>query len=1025
MKIKRLKIESTLLIKQIFFTKRGSLLTGLLLLALNIAAFWQLSFLKKHYSLKQFQPKEHPQIVINEKVENQFLISDNNTYILSLSLIDKKQKWSDKKNLDHLFNFGEKFLENDNIIDVISLAHINTAVTDQESFTVGSVRELASESSNLENPLLSPHVISSDGLHAAIMIRPEMLSNREHQALLKEIKQETNMFHGIADIQLGGAAAITTEMTQLLSNELVLFTGLSLLLAIFILAMMFRGWMAPLISFLVVISANISGMAVMSLLDIPLTVLSNTLPILMTITVVAIVSHTLIRLSELTQDVSKTKAQWMGYAFKELSGAHLLTAITTAIGFATLIPSDVPIISQYGQSVACGVLIACLTSLVLLPVLLVWLPTPMRRQWRYSPQSYIQFLLGHKKPILFSIVSLAAVMAFFGTKLNWSSQLFDDLPGDHPTRLATEFADKNLGGTIPLNITIESPDKLAWKTPENLSKLAMLTEDIRRSGEAGSLIGLSDFIKMAHQQKTIPQNQKALSEMFFIYGMSSENPVDQFLTPNGQVTRLALRMEDKPSKQVHASVDRFNKMASHYFPDMKVEFSGAALTVHTINKELAKDLIYGFFTALLWIVLLLALVYRSFVWALFSVIPNLLPPIFLLGALALSNTPMKPGIALIFAISLGIAFDNTVYMLGRLKQLLAKQNDLFPLRELLLHELTPCLIASTSLMAGFSIFIFSYFAVNKLFGAFMLLSIGSGLLGDLVLLPVLLGLFPGLLSFKWSHVSMEPIARVKMFVTKKSVSLSVALFAVLFLGSQYVEAAKKKVKPQSANSIISKIQKNNDVPFEKAEIRMVIQERDGSKKERDLIIKKANGSESKALVKIKKPSDLKGVGLLSVKKGDEESQWLYLPSEKRSRRIVSSNKSGRFLDSDLSYEDLSVNTYAHFTNTIEKSFKKAGKNIVVLLSKAKSKQDTSYGKIKTWVDTKTSQILKAVYYDHRGKREKEMLFSKYKKYGKVWRAQKITVTNKAKRRSTVLEIKSISMKNINPGELSMGALEES
>ena len=254
-------------------------------------------------------------------------------------------------------------------------------------------------------------------------------------------------------------------------------------------------------------------------------------------------------------------------------------------------------------------------------------------------------------------------------------------------------------------------------------------------------------------------------------------------------------------------------------------------------------------------------------------------------------------------------------------------------------------------------------------------------------------------------------------------SLSTGLFSLIFLVLNMSPAEASKTA--TADQLIKRVQKNNNVPYEKAEVKMTINERDGSKKTRHIIIKKANGNESRSLVKLEKPADLRGVGLLSVKSGEDESQWLYLPSEKRSRRIVSSNKSGRFLDSDLSYEDLSVTTYENFKNSIEKRINKSGKKIAVILSKARNKKATSYGKIKTWVDEKNSRILKAVYFNHKGKRVKEMLFSRYKKYGKVWRAAKVKITNKAKRRNTVLELKGISLKKLSQGEFSMSALEES
>lgn len=245
------------------------------------------------------------------------------------------------------------------------------------------------------------------------------------------------------------------------------------------------------------------------------------------------------------------------------------------------------------------------------------------------------------------------------------------------------------------------------------------------------------------------------------------------------------------------------------------------------------------------------------------------------------------------------------------------------------------------------------------------------------------------------------------------------LLTILF-GIHEAEAAKKL----TADFLLNQVKKNNSAPNEKAEIKMLIKERDGSTKERHIVIKKKNTDEQKALVKLLKPADLKGVGLLTVSKGEgDETQWVYLPSEKRPRRVVASNKSGKFLDSDLTYEDMSIATYENFHNKIEKMQKNGKLETAVLLSVAKNKDASSYGRIKTWIDVKTFRILQSQYYDHRGKLVKKMKFTKYKKYGNVWRAGNITVSDVKKNRSTTLQLQNVSLKKINDGELSMSALE--
>ncbi len=228
----------------------------------------------------------------------------------------------------------------------------------------------------------------------------------------------------------------------------------------------------------------------------------------------------------------------------------------------------------------------------------------------------------------------------------------------------------------------------------------------------------------------------------------------------------------------------------------------------------------------------------------------------------------------------------------------------------------------------------------------------------------------------------------------------------------------------SADEILKKVEVNTRASNEVAQLKMLIKGRDGSEKERELTIKKQNQSTKKALVKLQAPEDLRGVGFLSIdEKGAEENQWLFLPSERRSRRITSSGKGGNFLDSDLSYEDLSTSTYKNFENKVEKVYEKSGKKVAIILSKVKDKSASSYSKIKTWIDVKNYRIMKVSYYNKRGKLSKKVQFSNYKKYGKVWRAQKLKVKNLRTRSQTILTVKNISFENLNEGDFTISSLE--
>ena len=142
-----------------------------------------------------------------------------------------------------------------------------------------------------------------------------------------------------------------------------------------------------------------------------------------------------------------------------------------------------------------------------------------------------------------------------------------------------------------------------------------------------------------------------------------------------------------------------------------------------------------------------------------------------------------------------------------------------------------------------------------------------------------------------------------------------ALAAILAVSSSSPVLAAAS---NDAKSILDKVSKNVDARDEIANVKMVITEADGGAQTRELEIRrKGKDDNQKVLVKLQAPADLKGTALLSVSKGKSSDQWLYLPSNKQTRRIQSGkSRGGAFLGSELSYEDLGTSSDANYESKV-------------------------------------------------------------------------------------------------------------
>lgn len=88
---------------------------------------------------------------------------------------------------------------------------------------------------------------------------------------------------------------------------------------------------------------------------------------------------------------------------------------------------------------------------------------------------------------------------------------------------------------------------------------------------------------------------------------------------------------------------------------------------------------------------------------------------------------------------------------------------------------------------------------------------------------------------------------------------------------------------------------------------MVLSEKGREPRVRRMLVLRADRGKAErwAVTRFLEPADVRGVAILTKDHpGDDSDQWLYLPALDRVRRISSGRKGGRFVGSDIYFEDL-------------------------------------------------------------------------------------------------------------------------
>ncbi|WP_271783813.1 outer membrane lipoprotein-sorting protein [Aquimarina algiphila] len=181
------------------------------------------------------------------------------------------------------------------------------------------------------------------------------------------------------------------------------------------------------------------------------------------------------------------------------------------------------------------------------------------------------------------------------------------------------------------------------------------------------------------------------------------------------------------------------------------------------------------------------------------------------------------------------------------------------------------------------------------------------------------------------------------------------------------------------------------------DLKMILKNANGqeSTREIDSKILEVAGDGDKSLITFENPRDVKGTAMLTFShKVDSDDQWLFLPSIKRVKRISSSNKSGPFMGSELSYEDLGSQEVEKYTyKYIEESTLNGAKIAVVERFPVDAK--SGYSKHVAYYNLdKSYRLEKVEYYDRKGALLKTMKHLNYKQFkDKYWRAGELYVVN--------------------------------
>ena len=207
---------------------------------------------------------------------------------------------------------------------------------------------------------------------------------------------------------------------------------------------------------------------------------------------------------------------------------------------------------------------------------------------------------------------------------------------------------------------------------------------------------------------------------------------------------------------------------------------------------------------------------------------------------------------------------------------------------------------------------------------------------------------------------------------------------------------------------------------------MVLRDRHGRESVRRMRFKvlEVRGDGDKSLFVFDEPPDVRGTALLThAHVNTPDDQWLYLPALKRVKRINAARRSGSFMGSEFSYEDMSSHEVDEYTYKYLRD-EPCGELTCTVIEQAPLDKKSGYSRKLVWQDTGELRTWKVELYDRRGSHLKTLTLADYRQYlDRYWRAGEQTMVNHLTGASTVLEWTDFRFRtNLDDGEFTRTAL---
>lgn len=563
------------------------------------------------------------------------------------------------------------------------------------------------------------------------------------------------------NVFIAGSLAVNDYNKRSVQKDMQKFVKLVLLMMMLFLFIVFRRVSAVILPIFIVALSLLTTIGTMALVGTPITIPTQILPsFLLAVGIGAVVHLLAMFFKHLNENGDKHKA--ISYSLGHSGLAIIMTSLTTAAGLLSFSTAAIAPIADLGIFAATGVMIALLNTLVLLPAILALLPIKQAKdKYKEKSKKMDNFLKAiadfgadnAKAVVAFSVV-IAIVWTYFATQVEFKHDPLSWQPDNSPIKIATDTVDRELKGSVTMEVIIDTKKDNGLYNSELLTKL----DNVRKKAEAIEndkyFIGkgwsvaevLKEIHRALHENKqeyyVITENDALIPQEFLLFENSGSDDLEDLVDSSFSKARITFKLPWMEAGEYTELGDELETlMRDELGNDVEIIITGMVPLFQRTLSAAMSSMATSYIVAFVLIAIMMVILLGSVKIGLISMVPNILPIILTLGFMSMVNMPLDMFTMLVGAIVIGLSVDDTVHFFHNFAKYHHRGHST---KESLEHTMIGtgrALVATTIVLSlGFYVYMFASLTNLINFGILAGGAITVALISNIILGPALLTL---------------------------------------------------------------------------------------------------------------------------------------------------------------------------------------------------------------------------------------------------------------------------------------------